>query len=473
MTNFKLRFKPDVSLVEPEENELVIKTPMFSFPFKNINPGVKAVLQKLASSGVTDPEIKETLAAIDGGSGTFAFFSMFPRLMGTGMISHTLEIAGQPFVTVVPISPYYSFYKNPIEPTEKYGLSRFALMRQDKNELVVESPLAYGRLILHDSQAAALVALLNMPHTYPELIEKFPQLDEDSAYKAYQLLLSAKVVSKAEEEDTNPVLRQWDFHDLYFHTRSRIGRQPGSFGGNYRFIGEIPPLPAVKPSMSDEKIDLYQPDLNQLIETDVPFTQVLESRKSIRSHAETPITDKQLGEFLYRTARVRSQFDMEVEHGEKVEHTSRPYPNGGASYEFEIYTVINQCEGIAAGLYHYDPVNHQLEKIADRNAQIDNLLRDALATYDPTMTSSLPNVLLTLTSRFQRVSWKYDALAYAVMLKNVGVLQQTMYLVATAMNLAGCAIGAGNSDLFAAVAKTDYYTETSIGEFILGNPKIS
>ena len=44
-----------------------------------------------------------------------------------------------------------------------------------------------------------------------------------------------------------------------------------------------------------------------------------------------------------------------------------------------------------------------------------------------------------------------------------------MYLVATAMNLAPGAIGAGNSDRFAAIAQTDYYTESSVGEFILGS----
>jgi hypothetical protein len=44
-----------------------------------------------------------------------------------------------------------------------------------------------------------------------------------------------------------------------------------------------------------------------------------------------------------------------------------------------------------------------------------------------------------------------------------------MYLVATAMGLAPCALGGGDSDLFAAVARTNYYAETSVGEFILGS----
>jgi len=60
-------------------------------------------------------------------------------------------------------------------------------------------------------------------------------------------------------------------------------------------------------------------------------------------------------------------------------------------------------------------------------------------------------------------------MAYGLILKNVGVLFQTMYLVATAMNLAPIAVGAGNSDRFVEIAGTDYYTESSVGEFLLGS----
>ena len=78
-------------------------------------------------------------------------------------------------------------------------------------------------------------------------------------------------------------------------------------------------------------------------------------------------------------------------------------------------------------------------------------------------------ILLVLAARFARVSWKYSAIAYALTLKNVGVLYQTMYLAATAMGLAPCAVGCGNADLFARAAGTDYYAETSVGEFLLGS----
>jgi hypothetical protein len=44
-----------------------------------------------------------------------------------------------------------------------------------------------------------------------------------------------------------------------------------------------------------------------------------------------------------------------------------------------------------------------------------------------------------------------------------------MYLVATAMRLAACALGGGDSDLFARASGLDYYEEGAVGEFILGS----
>src|SRR5262249_23157518 len=81
-----------------------------------------------------------------------------------------------------------------------------------------------------------------------------------------------------------------------------------------------------------------------------------------------------------------------------------------------------------------------------------------------------PQVLVIIAARFPRVSWKYSSISYAIILKDVGALLQTMYLVATSMNLAACAIGGGDSDLFARVAGTEYYVEGSVGELILGRP---
>jgi SagB-type dehydrogenase family enzyme len=190
----------------------------------------------------------------------------------------------------------------------------------------------------------------------------------------------------------------------------------------------------------------------------------LEERRSIREYAERPITGLQLGEFLYRSARVKELIIMEYQ-----ELSSRPYPGSGAIYELELYVIVRSCESIPPGLYHYCPKKHRLEKICCPPEAVDALLADAVRAAG--LAEPL-QILIAIAARFQRLSWKYESMAYSALLKNVGVLYQTMYLVATAMDLAPCALGGGDSDLFARAAGLDYYTETSVGEFLLGSKRI-
>src|SRR4029450_10317616 len=96
-----------------------------------------------------------------------------------------------------------------------------------------------------------------------------------------------------------------------------------------------------------------------------------------------------------------------------------------------------------------------------RTPEVVALLREAAeSTAVPEDTLQ---VLLILAARFPRVAWKYESMAYALTLKHVGVLYQTMYLAATAMGLAPCAIGGGDADLFARAAGTGPSAENSVG----------
>jgi oxazoline/thiazoline dehydrogenase len=275
---------------------------------------------------------------------------------------------------------------------------------------------------------------------------------------------ACEVKPHAAYPEENEALAQWDFHDLLFHARSRLGRHNNPYGGTYRFLYKIEPLPVIKPPAEENTINLYRPDMDMLKEEDHPFTLVLEERKSIREYAKEPVTERQLGEFLYRTARVKA-----IRKNEYQDLSIRPYPGGGAIYELELYIIVNKCLGIPSGLYHYCPERHVLEKISDPTEATDALLKNAGGSAG---LEEIPQILIIITARFQRLSWKYESMAYNVILKNVGVLYQTMYLVATAMDLAPCALGGGDSDLFAEAAGLDYYAETSVGEFMLGSKRV-
>ena len=343
-------------------------------------------------------------------------------------------------------------------------LSRFTYCRKDNSQLVLESPLSAAQIALADWRGAALLSELAQPHNYSTLTT-IPGISADVTQIFLSLLLSAKMLSEVEEngqikEEENHTLAQWEFHDLLFHSRSRSSRHGAKVGKSYRFLGKIKPLPAIKPKMPADVIDLYKPDLEQLKQTDVPLTLVLEQRNSIRIHGQKAIAEEQLGEFLYRSARVR-----EIIPKEYMEVSNRPYPGGGACYELELYLAINTCAHIPSGLYHYCPQDHQLEKISGSKEHTEALLAHAQQANGA---KYLPQILIIFTARFARIGWAYESIAYSLILKHVGVLYQTMYLVATAMELAPCALGTGNADLFAAATGCDYYTESSVGEFMLG-----
>src|ERR1019366_8431982 len=122
-------------------------------------------------------------------------------------------------------------------------------------------------------------------------------------------------------------------------------------------------------------------------------------------------------------------------------------------------------DGLAPGVYHYDPLGHRLEPLGEDRRAVDELLSCAgvAAAMDRP-----PPVLISMTVRFRRLSWKYEGLAYRMVLMHVGVLIQSLYLVCTAMRLAPCALGSVSIEAAARVFGTDWRVEPCVGQFIVG-----
>ncbi len=442
--------------------------------FAGLTPGVSGALQSLAGSGTTFRELVNTVIKADGMPSLYQFYGYLHTLEKASLVHRFVPNGKGPLVTLAPNSPHYKFRNHPIAPDQRFILSRFACCRREGDQFVIESPLGQAYLLCAEASTLALIFALQKPRCLADMTHQFPAIPQESLEMIFVFLLNAGLLSEVDaqgqaQEDANETLQQWDFHDLLFHARSRNGRTMKGYGGTYRFWGHILPLPAVKPPMSEEYIDLAKPDMEQLIADDHALAAVMEERRSIREYDDVnPITAVQIGEFLYRVARVQHVFqyaDVRNGRAESMELSRRPYPGGGAQYELEFYLTIRHCQGIPSGFYHYCPLNHRLHRITSWNDQTSELLKRAA----PMPGGPLPQLLITLAARFQRMSWKYESTAYAVTLKNCGVLYQSMYLVATAMGLAPCGIGGGDSDLFAHLAGTDYYAETSVGEFVLGS----
>ncbi len=470
---FKVSLIPGLSLVEDAADEISLVSEYGRFPMKRVSAGVLNAFRALARGDRTEEELAKEVLDTDGIGGLTGFNHYYAQCVLRCFIRYGVYAENVRLMSLMLTVPVRRFELSDLAADKHYVLSRFAYSRKQNDGLILETPLFGAKISLDDWRAAALLSLLSSPLTPAEIAEKAPFLSSENIAGMLKLLKASKLLclcgDKAKaDEDENPSLRQWEFQDLLFHSRSRIGRHNNPIGATFRYVGVIPPPPLIKES-TGEKIPLYQPDLNQ-IENGRTLLEVMESRRSVRAFGKEPISVEQLGEFLYRVARIRAfwNFELKAPDGTLVETlqlSNRPYPGGGAIYEMELYLTIDRCRGLAPGLYRYNPMEHVLIKVPADDARLAGLLQDACLSAAITQK---PQVLITLAARFQRLTWKYTTIAYAATLKNVGVLYQTMYLVATAMGLAPCALGSGNSELFAEAAGTDYYAETSVGEFMLG-----
>lgn len=431
------------------------------------DPGTTATLRRLAAGPATGDDLADHVHEAGGPGALPSLYYHLRAWTAQGWLGYTVADGGRVLATARCVAPLLELRTRPAAAGRALRLSRFALLRADGGQMWLESPCSPLRVCLEDPAAAAAVLHLASSAT-PEEIAQHMGVGMDAAAALLGLLRGAALLVEVDEgqpspEDTDPALAHWEFHDLLFHARSRIGRQVGGFGGTYRLEQRFAPQPAVRPHPAGRAVALPRPDLDRLMREDVPFTRVLEERRSIREESGRVITLAEVGGLLFRAARVRR-----IMPTPKGDLSSRPYPGGGACHELELYLAVSACEGVEPGLYHYCPLEHRLSEVAGGDpAALRGLLRDSriVARGAPPA-----QVLVVLAARFQRVSWKYESMAYALVLKDAGVLIQTLYLVATAMGLAPCALGGGNADLFARAAGTDYYAETSVAELRLGAP---
>ena len=398
--------------------------------------------------------------------------SLIQRLARYGLVEYPIRRARahEDRVVIEPQVPEYWPRMSPLRDSDALALSRFAYMRCRGDEMVLESPRAGALFRICDPKIGAALTMLSTPH-------RVKQLRLQDAFQGIELLgllLDCHILFKVDtrrdssprrtEGDDNLVL--WDFHDLLFHARSTEGRHANPLGGVYQHAGVMPPLPAVRPRWPGKKIDLrkfsaaHQADLS-------PVASLLRERHSIRSFDDRrPITLAELARFLDGAARILSRWKSDAgDAGAAVEYAVRPYPSAGASYELELYLTIRNCDGLARGFYHYDAGGHALVAIGTRPYELEALLMGAQSAMGA---SAAPQILITIAARFGRMSWKYSSIAYALILKNVGVLTQTLYLMATDIGFGGCAIGSVNIDLFAKMTGIDFHVEGPVGQFAIG-----
>lgn len=288
-----------------------------------------------------------------------------------------------------------------------------------------------------------------VPTTFERAVGQFGKYPRKEIVTCVNELIGAGIITTASTPE--PAAQQhWDRDSLGFHKITRRRRLS-------RTVGQS--TPAVAPRRMTQTIPLAC----QSFEKGRDLVDVLAARRSWRKWSNTPISREVFSSLLWLSMRNRIASLEEI----AGDYVSRPYPSGGAAYSLEVYPILapEAVNSIPAGLYRYLPETHGLETVSAEGAACMPFLEAAAVSANTVM----PPVLLVMTSRFARQSAIYGSLAYSLILKEVGCLFQTLYLVAEYLGLAPCALGGGSpTELFARLCNISEFTEPVVGEFMIG-----
>jgi oxazoline/thiazoline dehydrogenase len=390
------------------------------------------------------------------------------RLREAGLLAMTLlHLNGRRVASFLPFPGVVGVERVSMTLDAEVTLSRFAYLRRstepDMPRLphgwVLESPAASARVLLHSRAGEDLVLALCSPRRPSALANErlplpvvalFLSLLGDSGFLWAPAAREPRRGFKRRVR-TNAERMYWSFHDLLFHARTRRRRNVGEYGRRKKIDRAddsecSPPFSFVRlPAPASLPPESLQ--------------ALLLRRRSVRQAAAT-INIEDLSTLLYVGLRGPSPPHIGKSGG-------RPYPSAGGCYPLEFYVNVARCNGLEPGLYWYDQAAHILVRRSVREHGRGQLLAQCASAcgLDPGDTAQ---VVLHFTARLERISTHYNSVAYSAVLKEVGAVFQTLYLVAAALRISACALGGGDADLFSDVTSIDYYYEPCVAEFWLG-----
>ncbi|AUI56987.1 SagB family peptide dehydrogenase [Amycolatopsis sp. BJA-103] len=469
----------DDSLVEiGEDGSLVVVTRWGEYDFDRAEPLVRESLRRMALGPVSlanvtsswepvecEPDLEGELSWT--AEGADALRQALKELGGSVVHSLGLADGKGPLLSVIPVALAPVFEPAGIPAARPTRLSRFCSLRSDAEGMGLESPSARYRVVLYQPWAVHVAATLATAKSTGEIVT-MTGIEPGVVGAIVSYLVAAGVVQLAGEqgrfaEDEDPELSLWSPDELLFHTTSRTWRPGGP--------ADLPGLgkpPVVKAANGEGPVyALYRPDLADRAETDPTLTALLENDHTCPEFTESVVSAEQLGEFLFRGARIRSIGPAHMPNGPSHSASQRPYFSVACLYELELYVSVNRCSGLDRGIYHYDPLDHRLSLVNDDEADLDAMLDMAMIGGG---NHRRPSALITVTARMPRMASVLGGGAYATTLAHVGALQQTLYLVARAMGLAAHAVPVDAGDRVDRALKLEWPAEVGVGECALDRP---
>jgi SagB-type dehydrogenase family enzyme len=330
--------------------------------------------------------------------------------------------------------------------------SPFLIFYWNSNNQLIVSNYNKQTSAITSNEILRILELLKDWKSEQEIYHSFDTIERSSLKKGLRELIRMNIIDTDKTyENHNPNYNLWQPIDLAMQRQT-------SFGGYFPELIKVKNPPIIKSVSGIKSVKLFQDS-----EHKDKFYEVMVNRKSIRKYGSRHMNIHTLSIFLHRCAAIKKV----TRTADNNILTKRNYPSGGAKYPLEIYVSSNFINGIEKGLFYYDPFTHQLKLLDKKGTYQNTFNRQIFGVQSPAINRNADAVLI-ITAVFARTMAKYSKIGLPLIMQELGALYQTMYLVATEMDLAPCALGLTNEQLIQKWLNLDWFNESHVGTFLLG-----
>ncbi|MEO0113967.1 MAG: SagB/ThcOx family dehydrogenase [candidate division WOR-3 bacterium] len=170
-----------------------------------------------------------------------------------------------------------------------------------------------------------------------------------------------------------------------------------------------------------EKVKLPEPKYSSKISVE----EALKDRRSVRSYKNEPLTLEEVSQLLWAC------------QGKTAEWGGRTAPSAGATYPLDVYLVVGNVTGLASGVYKYEPDDHSIEMIKEKDVRNDL----AGAAWGQAFIAKAP-ITIVLTCIYRRTTGRYGERGVRYVHMEAGHCGQNVHLQCETMGLGTVMVGA-------------------------------
>lgn len=170
-----------------------------------------------------------------------------------------------------------------------------------------------------------------------------------------------------------------------------------------------------------EKMKLPEPKYS----SEISVEAALKNRRSVRSYKNEPLTLEQVSQLLWSA------------QGKTAKWGGRTAPSAGATYPLDTYLVVGNVTGLPKGVYKYDPEEHVIEIIKEKDVRKEL----SGAAWGQGFIAQAP-INIVLAAIYRRTTGRYGERGIRYVHMEVGHVGQNISLQCETMGLGTVMVGA-------------------------------